>query len=127
MTTLAEAKQDLYEMLVANPATGQPRSELSLAKRVYKGEPPPGQMVGPLFISISTTSIDPSEFGFVLRVYAQMSTGALEQQDLMDQLVYALEQYLDGKIPRNNWSWTYSDQLDALIADCSISYPRDDF
>ena len=127
MTTLDEAKQDLYEMLVANATTGQPRSELSLAARVYKGEPTPGQMLGPLAITITTSSIEPSEFVFVLRAYAQLATGALLQQQRLDQLVYTLEQYLDGKIPRNNWTWAYSEQLDALIAECSLSYPRDDF
>lgn len=126
-TTLADAKQNLYEMLVTNPATGQPRSELSLAKRVYRGEPPAGQMVGPLFISISTNRLEPTEFGFTLRVYALMATGALEQQDRMDQLVYQLEQFLDPAIPRNAWSWAYSETLDALVAECDLQYPRDDF
>lgn len=127
MTTLAEAKQALYELLTVNAATGQPRAELHLASRVYKGEPPAGQMVGPVFISIATRNIEPTDFGFALRVYALVSTGALEQQDRLDQLVYALEQFLDNRIPRNNWTWTYSEQLDALIAECEVAYPRDDF
>lgn len=127
MTTLSEAKQALYESLTVNAATGQPRSELHLAARVYKGEPPPGQMVGPVFISIATRGIEATDFTFALRVYAQVATGALEQQDRLDDLVYALEQFLDPQYPRNEWSWTYSDTLDALIAECDISYPRDDF
>ena len=37
------------------------------------------------------------------------------------------EQFLDPAIPRNAWSWAYSETLDALVAECDLQYPRDDF
>jgi hypothetical protein len=127
MTTLAEAKRNFYESLVVNAATGRPRAELIQAARVYRGEPAPGQMVGPIAVTITTSGMTPTECEFTLRCYAQLAPGALEAQDRLDQLVYALEMFLADTYPRGQWSYTYDPNLDALIAESSIEYPRDDF
>lgn len=127
MTSLTDAKRDLYESLVVNSASGQPRSELALAARVYLNEPPPGQMVGPLAITVSTNSMTPLEFQLAIRIYAQLTTGALEQQRKADDLAYALETFLAAKYPRLAWQWSYDGALDALIVEATVPYPRDDF
>lgn len=127
MTSIADAKRNLYESLVTNSATGQPRSELALAARVYLNEPPPGQMAGPLAITVSTNSINPLEFHFAVRVYALLTTGALEQQRKADELTYALETFLAGTYPRLDWQWSYDPNLDALVIEADVPYPRNDF
>lgn len=127
MTTVAEAKRALYELLTVNATTGQPRAELSAAARVYRGEPAPGQMAGPVAITITTSAIRATEFEFAVRCYAQLSTGAIEQQDRLDALVYALEMFLGDTYPRNDWSYQYDPNLDALISETVVEYPRDDF
>ena len=127
MTTLADAKRNLYESLVINSASGQPRSELALAARVYLNEPPPGQMAGPLAITVSTNSINPVEFHLAVRVYALLTTGALEQQRKADELAYALEMFLANTYPRLDWQWAYDPALDALVVEADVPYPRDDF
>ena len=127
MTSLADAKRNVYESLVVNSASGQPRSPLVLASRVYLNEPPPGQMAGPLAITVSTNSLNPTEYHFAIRVYALLTTGALEQQRKADELAYALETFLAGTYPRLDWQWSYDPALDALIVEADLTYPRDDF
>lgn len=127
MTSISDAKRDLYESLVVNSATGQPRSELAAAARIYMNEPTPGQMAGPLAITITTLNINPTEYHFAIRIYAQMSTGALAQQTRCDDLAYALERFLSGKYPRLDWTWAYDPNLDALVVETDLPYPRDDF
>lgn len=127
MTSLSEAKRALYESLTVNAASGRPRAELSDAARVYCGEPTPGNMVGPVAITITTSGMTPTEFRFTLRCYAQLTPGALPAQDTLDRLVYALETFLGNSYPRNDWTYTYDPNLDALIAEASVESPRDDF
>lgn len=127
MTTLAEAKETLYEELTSNSATGRPIPALSAVARVYKGEPPAGEMVGPTALSISTQSLTPTEFLFALRLYVQMGTGVIHAQDLLDELVYDLEAGLPDKYQRNTWNWSFAEAFDCLVAETEIAYPRDDF
>jgi hypothetical protein len=127
VTTLAEAKELLYEELTSNSATGRPVPALSAIARVYKGEPPAGEMVGPAALSISTQTLTPTEFVFAVRFYVQMNVGVLYAQDLLDELVYTLEQALPDKYQRNTWNWSFAEGFDCLVAETDISYPRDDF
>lgn len=127
MTSLAEAKELLYEELTSNSATGNPIPALSAIARVYKGEPPAGEMVGPTALTISTQNLTPTEFQFALRLYVQMGMGVITAQDTLDDLVYDLEANLPDKYQRNTWNWSYAEAFDCLVAETDISYPRDDF
>ena len=127
MTTLAEAKETLYEELTSTPGTGLPIPALSIIQRVYKGEPPAGEMVGPTALSISTQSISPTDFTFALRAYVQMSIGVIRAQELLDDIVYTLEANLPNRYTRNTWNWSYAEAFDCLVAETEIDYPRDDF
>ena len=127
MTSLLEAKQALYEQLAGNAATGMPRAELVGVARIYMGEPPAGEMLGPIAITITTQAVTPTEFEFNVRVYAQMATNALRAQTIMDDVVYRLEQFFSDSYTRNNWAYSYAENIDCLIADTSLQFPRDDF
>jgi len=127
MTTLAEAKESLYEELTTSSGTGRPIPILSTVQRVYKGEPPAGEMVGPVALSISTQSLTPTEFTFAIRAYVQMSIGVIRAQDTLDDVVYTLEANLADRYPRNTWNWSYAEAFDCLVAETEINYPRDDF
>lgn len=127
MTTLAEAKEILYEELTAGGSSGRPIPGLSRIERVYKGEPPAGEMVGPCALTISTQGMDATEFRFALRLYVQMGIGVLAAQTLADNVVYELEYNLPNRYSRNSWNWSYAEAFDCLVAETEISYPRDDF
>lgn len=127
MTTLSEAKEVLYEELTSNAASGLPLAALSRIVRVYKGEPPAGEMVGPTALTITTLGITPTEFQFNLRVYSQMKQGVIGAQDLLDDAVYELETNLPNKYTRNTWNWSYAETFDCLVAEAQVNYPRDDF
>lgn len=126
-TTLSEAKEILYEELTSASGTGRPIAALSRIERVYKGEPPAGEMVGPSALTISTQSITPTEFTFALRIYVQMSIGVLDAQELLDELVYECETGFPDRYTRNTWNWSYAEAFDCLVAETDINYPRDDF
>ena len=127
MTTLAEAKLALYEQLAANTATGMPRSELVGVARIYMGEPLAGDMLGPIAITITTQAVTPTDFEFNVRVYAQMVTNALQAQAIMDDVVYRLEEFFTDSYPRNTWQYSYAENIDCLLADTTLQFPRDDF
>jgi hypothetical protein len=127
VTTLAEAKELLYEELTAGGTNGRPIAAIGRVDRVYKGEPPAGEMVGPTALTISTQSLDPTEFRFALRLYVQMGIGVLQAQALADDLVYELENGLPNRYVRNTWNWSYAEAFDCLVAETEIAYPRDDF
>tara|TARA_R110000868_G_scaffold78514_2_gene224005 strand:+ start:813 stop:1196 length:384 start_codon:yes stop_codon:yes gene_type:complete len=127
VTTLAEAKELLYEELTSVSGTGRPISSLSSVVRVYLGEPPAGEMVGPSALTISTQSLTPTEFLFVIRAYVQMGIGVMQAQAQLDDVVYQLETGLADRYQRNTWNWSYAEAFDCLVAETEIAYPRDDF
>lgn len=126
-TTLAEAKQTLYEELTANASTGQPIAALARIVRVYNGEPPAGEMVGPVAATLTTQSLTPTEFQFAFRIYVQMSMGVRTAQALLDEITYEAETCLTDRYQRNTWNWSYAEAFDCLVAETEISYPRNDF
>lgn len=126
-TSLAEAKETLYEELTLSGTSGKPIPALSRVERVYKGEPPAGEMVGPCALTISTQSVTPTEFLFALRLYVQASIGVMSAQELLDALVYDCETGLPNRYVRNTWNWSYAEAFDCFVAETDISYPRDDF
>lgn len=126
-TTLAEAKQFLYEELTVNAATGQPIAPLARIVRVYNGEPPAGEMVGPVAATLTTQRLEPTEFVFSFRIYVQMAMGVQTAQRLLDDIVYEAETGLNNRYARNSWNWSYAEAFDCLVAQTDLQYPRDDF
>lgn len=126
-TTLTEAKQYLYEELTANASTGQPIAPLARIVRIYNGEPPAGEMVGPVAATLTTQSLTPTEFVFSFRIYVQMSVGVGNAQRILDEIVYEAETGLNNRYIRNTWNWSYAEAFDCLVAETDVQYPRDDF
>jgi hypothetical protein len=126
-TTLTDAKQTLYEELTANASTGQPIAPLSRIVRIYNGEPPAGEMVGPVAATLTTQSLNPTEFVFAFRIYVQMGMGVGTAQRLLDEIVYDAEIGLNNRYTRNTWNWSYAEAFDCLVAETDLQYPRDDF
>jgi hypothetical protein len=126
-TSLADAKQTLYEELTTNASTGQPIAPLARIVRIYNGEPPAGEMVGPVAATLTTQSLTPTEFVFAFRIYVQMGMGVGTAQRMLDEIVYDAEIGLNNRYTRNTWNWSYAEAFDCLVAETDLEYPRDDF
>lgn len=119
--TLAEAKQELYELYVDG--------EVPLVEgvtKVYDHEPFGGDLAKPVSITMITAGMDPEFWRVALRIYVDTAMGAKKAQDTLDELMPAVEaMWTDGFGP-SDWDVDYAAELKAMVAETVVQIGRED-
>jgi len=126
--TLVAAKTALYDLLAVD-AQGRPQPSLEKVRRVYRGEPAPGQAEKPICVTVASTSMGGDGITVTVRVYAATDTQPLQAQDDLDATVDAIETLLEASTTFTQGTWTvvYVDALEALVASCPCRTPGTGF
>jgi hypothetical protein len=130
--TLANAKQELYELFAADPTLGRSRPVDALVAvgftGVSRGEP--AEVPKPLALSVATAGVTPTDWSFFLRVYATPDDDPIAAQDRIDVALPAVDALLmddDGFGPLNWAGPTWDDALQAFVATSTLTAGRQDY
>ncbi len=126
MTTLTQVKASLYDLFV--DGNGNPGPDLTKTKTVYLGEPRPGDMLGPIAVTVGTGRGTPTELEFLVRVYGKPDADALQVQADMDVTIQEvwtiLEPHTAFVVP--GFEATYIPEIDSLVATFKVTTARGD-
>lgn len=127
-TTLAGARQDLYDLLVSNATTGAPHASLTAVTRVYQYEPLPGDILKPISVTILSSGMDADFYTFELRIYAA-DGGNNQTQANLDTAIQQVDARLrgSGEFGPSGWAIEWVDELGAWIARSEQRAGREDY
>lgn len=79
-------------------------------------------------VTIATSGVTPTEWLLYIRVYVP-AWQSEEGQDLLDDLVEALETVAESlsPTPRSTWDWVYDETKDTFLMTTTVAYGREDF
>jgi hypothetical protein len=123
-TSLAAAKAELFAMLSA----GAQRCVVSGVKAAYDYEPGPGRAAGPIALTVTTTAIDPDEWSFALRLYADGGTDPAGVHAALDQIMPAITDVISDRWGPESWVGPnpHPDRDDVLVCEWIVSCGRED-
>ena len=133
MTTIREARQQLFELFATNKA-GKPQTWINdLVKRIYDHEPYGGNLTKPASITIRTGGYENETLSYIfeIRVYIDASVDAQKSADLLDAIIDRIE-FSNNGISRitsdfspEDWETSFEPDIQAWGAICRVRYGRD--
>lgn len=127
-TSLSNARDDLYGLLVSNTTTGAPQASLTAVTKVYKYEPLPGDILKPISVTILTSGMDAEFYRFEVRIYAADGANIVTQANL-DTAIQQVDARLraTAEFGPSEWAIDWVDELGAWIARTEQRAGRQDY
>lgn len=129
MSTLTATKRALYDLLCSDITATSPVSGLTRVANVYLGEPLPGNLLGPIAISVMTEEGTPTEDRFTVRVYGNITADAIQVQADLDVTIQEVRDLLVNAVGfvYEGFKIAYRDDLKCLVASFPMVSGRRDF
>lgn len=120
-TSLEATIAELYEVLAPD---GVPA--VSGVARVYDHEPAPGQMVGPVAVTIDDGGLTDVSYIVVVRVYHTTDVDAAKATATLRRLYQEIDDLLTTHWGPTEWVRENDREIGALIASCRLEVGRED-
>lgn len=107
---------------------GAQRCSVSGVKAAYDYEPGAGRAGGPIALTVTTAAIDPDEWSFALRLYADAGTDPAGVQAALDRIMPAITDLISDRWGSENWVGPnpHPDRDDVLVCEWIVSCGRED-
>lgn len=126
-TSLAEAKTEMFERLVADAGAWT----VDIGDHVYGHEPKPGDIGSPYAVTVSTAGMGPTDYRIAVRLYATGEVGAERAQTDLDSLMIDVDFTLaDPTLGRafgaSDWDVEWIEDIACFVATCEFEIGRED-
>ena len=124
--SLTSTKAALYALFADNTTDRTPVAGLTRAKTVYLGEPRPGDMLGPIAVTVGTGKGTPTTMEFLVRVYGKPDVDALAVQADMDVTIQEVWDLIDADdtFQAPDFEASYIPEIDCLVATFKVTAGR---
>lgn len=95
----------------------------------YSFEPYPGQASRPVWVTLSTAGMQPTEYVIAVRVYVATDTNSADQAAAtLDTLIESIDQLIGstGRFGPSNWETEHDQELVAYVATNLLVVGRED-
>jgi hypothetical protein len=123
-TSLAEAKAELFGALSA----GSQRCVVDGVTSAYDYEPGQRRAVGPIALTVTTAGIDPDDWRFAIRLYADVSADPVGVQASLDQIMPAITDLVSDHWGPETWvgPTPHPDDENTLVCEWLVTCGRED-
>lgn len=82
----------------------------------YPFEPPPGQGVKPVMVTVATAGMTAVDYLLALRIYVSTDADAETAQNTLDDLIMTIDGRMTSGFGPSNWDVAYDAELAAFVA-----------
>lgn len=124
ISSIAAAKAAIIDLLTT---AGAP--DIAGVVAVYPFEPFAGQAQKPVWVTVATEGITPSEYQIAVRVYQSVDVDAAAAAINHDFTVLAVDRAIGstGRFGPSEWVVTLDQELRALVGTCILQVGREDY
>ena len=123
-TSLVAAKAELFAML----SDGDQRCVVAGVASAYDFEPGQRRALGPIALTVTTAGIDPDEWRFALRLYADVGADPVGVQAALDVIMPAITDVVSDRWGPENWvgPTPHPDDDNTLVCEWIVACGRED-
>lgn len=123
-TSLAAAKAELFAMLSA----GNDRCLVDGVTSAYDFEPGQRRALGPIALTVTTAAIDPDEWRFALRLYADVGADPAGVQAALDVIMPAITDLISDRWGPEQWigPTPHPEDDNTLVCEWIVACGRED-